>query len=134
MDALLRSSLLSLTFHLDSLRCSLEVHLLLQLQLLPNDGLALPQLRPFLTGFNFGIFVARLSALILNLLLHLQRSPALLFVVAGEAQHLVKEIRLLVVVAVDVAAEGLQDVACVLSFHADQGTCLSSRCKIRFVG
>lgn len=132
MYAFLRAFLPVLGLQIELLRRRLEVHLLLELQLLPHDGLALPELWPLLSMFNLaGVFGDR-CALALGILLLLLNSFAALLVVAGQAQHLVQEVRLLFMVAVDVAAEILQYVASILGLDADRR--LSGWHEVRIVG
>lgn len=82
MHAFLQASLPALGLQVELLRRRLEIHLLLELQLLPHDGLALPELWPFLPLINLAaVFVDR-CALALGVLLWLLKSSAALLVVA----------------------------------------------------
>ena len=132
MYAFLRASLPALRLQIELLRRRLEIHLLLELQLLPHDSLALPELWPLLPVLNLAGVVGDWSTLALGILLLLLNSFAALLVVSGQAQHLVQEVRLLFLVAVDVAAEILQYAASILGL--DAGRCLSGWREVRIVG
>lgn len=85
----------------------LEVHLLLQVELLPRGPLALSKLGPLPALVDLVVVVVAHDALTEGVLLWLVEGIRALVVVTRQAQHLVQEIGLLLVVAVDLTAEVL---------------------------